>query len=58
LKEDFGILIKAFPEIGKEYTLIDYIRAKMVYASRSFSLKKTEGLVPIADMLNTDESSK
>ena len=58
MQEDYDILIEAFPEIGSKFTLNDYIRAKMIYASRSFNLKKTEGLVPIGDMMNTDETAK
>jgi hypothetical protein len=56
LKDDFQILLDIFPEMAQKFKLEDYIRAKMIYASRSFNLKDDEGLVPISDMINTDKT--
>jgi hypothetical protein len=57
-QDDYNKLITAIPELGQQYTYNDYARARVIYASRSFTLNETEGLAPIADMMNTDRRGK
>lgn len=57
LEKEFNDLIKAIPVFGKKISLRDYVWARIAIVSRVFQItysdtKTTQGLVPIADMLN------
>jgi histone-lysine N-methyltransferase SETD3 len=57
LEKEFNEMIKAIPIFSKKITLRDYIWARIAIVSRVFQInlsnnEKTEGLVPMADMLN------
>jgi len=57
LEKEFNELIKAIPVFGKKISLRDYIWARIAVVSRVFQInfseeEKTQGLVPMADMLN------
>ena len=57
LEREFNELILHIPVFGKKINLRDYIWARIAIVSRVFQIvysdvKKTQGLVPMADMLN------
>ena len=57
LEKEFKNLIKAIPVFGKKISLRDYVWARIAIVSRVFQITysdkdTTQGLVPIADMLN------
>ena len=56
LKEEFEHFIRSFPEYNTIYTLSDFVWARIVIVTRVFGFQTddtaTEGLVPMADMLN------
>jgi len=57
LEKEFNDLIKAIPVFGKKISLRDYVWARIAIVSRVFQItysdtNNTQGLVPIADMLN------
>ena len=60
LENEFNNIVKAIPEFCKKITLRDYIWARIAVVSRVFQIylgenNKTEGLVPMADMLNHEK---
>ena len=57
LEQEFNELLLAIPIFGKKITLKDYIWARIAIVSRVFNIeyddnKSTQGIVPMADMLN------
>jgi histone-lysine N-methyltransferase SETD3 len=61
LEKEFNELVQAIPIFGKKITLRDYIWARIAVVSRVFQInlgnkEKTEGLVPMADMLNHEKT--
>jgi histone-lysine N-methyltransferase SETD3 len=57
LEQEFNELLLAIPIFGKKITLKDYVWARIAIVSRVFNIayddnKTTQGIVPMADMLN------
>jgi histone-lysine N-methyltransferase SETD3 len=57
LEQEFNELLLAIPIFGKKITLKDYVWARIAIVSRVFHIayddnKTTQGIVPMADMLN------
>ena len=57
LEKEFNELVQAIPIFGKNISLRDYIWARIAVVSRIFQInlrdsEKTQGMVPMADMLN------
>lgn len=56
LKEEYESIVKSLPSYGTQFSLEDFVWARTVVITRIFGLMingcKTDGLVPMADMLN------